>query len=320
MAEMIIDKKYRFFQQHEFDLRVPRGYGKVLPLFREGDDLDVVSILQNSLGNDVAKLELGKNDECKLTRVVPSEDGRLVSLLFHRSSPDASTPWFGHRKTGKIRKADHDADEALAVSAHVFIEMVASASSPSRYRAIIEEVPSLGKSYIQLVMNKILRNAPYTYTDENKNDKSTYTLCRFDGYKSENLSDALHNGAVSFIELVKKPVTEGLDPKRFKMKEQTQKVYLGRGESAVMESVRSLKDWAVAREWDEVRVQVRMSEGRSRLVPVGRDDDAAAVLFVRSKQVYVENDLNVCCEEIESQLLGRACELFSENWSTSRTG
>jgi hypothetical protein len=62
-------------------------------------------------------------------------------------------------------------------------------------------------------------------------------------------------------------------------------------------------------------VQVRLPDGRSRLVPIAREDDAASVLFVRAQQVYVAADIDVCCENVEMQLFGQAIEVFSKDWN-----
>jgi hypothetical protein len=312
---MLIEPRSRFFQQYELSFRAARGQGVPLKFFEATNKLDALSLLRASIGKEWGKINLASNDECKITQVSLSKDKKFAAVLFRRSSPDASTPFFGNRNTGALRKADRSDEEDLAVSAHLFIDMSFDNSRKNKYRAILEEVPSLGKSYVHSVIYKILKSNEYSFTDRNGQDKTTFTACRFDGYASENLLQAIGKGSVPFVELVRTPVLDGLDSEAFRVKEQKQRIYLRAGGGSVMEKIKTLKDWATGQNWDELRVQVRLPDGRSRLVPIAREDDAASVLFVRAQQVYVAADIDVCCENVEMQLFGQAIEVFSKDWN-----
>ncbi|MCJ2078703.1 hypothetical protein MKK68_24175 [Methylobacterium sp. E-016] len=312
---MIVEPKSRFFQQYDLHLWASRNQGEPLKFKEDDDTLDVLSLLQSAIGKDVGKINVGVKDECKITRVNLSADKKYAAILFQRSSPDASTPFFSSRKTGKLKKADRDVDEDIAVSAHLFVDMEHIALRKGRYRAIVEEVPSLGKSYIQTIFHKILKSQEYSFNDRNGNEKTTFTACKLDGYKSQSLSDALKKGTVPYVELVRTPTVEGLDSESFQPKEQKQKIMLRVGGASVIEKLKTVKAWAVGQGWSEVRVQVRLPDGRARVVPVGRDDDAAAVLFVRAEQVYVEKELDVCCENVSPQLLEKAVAMFAKKWT-----
>ncbi|WP_342108449.1 hypothetical protein [Methylobacterium sp. SI9] len=200
------------------------------------------------------------------------------------------------------------------MSAHLFVDMLHDERRPGIYRAIVEETPTLGRSYIQSVIHKVLRHAEYDYKDRNGATKTTFTICALEGYKSAKIENALKAGTVPFVELVRKAKLSGFDTEGFIPKEQKQKVLIRKEGSSPLEKIKALKDWALQHEWDEVRVQVRLPDQRSRLVTLGREDDAASVLFVRAEQVYVESDLDVCCENVEPQLMEEALKIFAKDW------
>jgi hypothetical protein len=71
--------------------------------------------------------------------------------------------------------------------------------------------------------------------------------------------------------------------------------------------------WAKKSDWKDVLVRIDMPEKRSRVVSIARDADAADVLFVRSEQVEVKNDLAPCTENINEELVAKATELFTRD-------
>ena len=71
--------------------------------------------------------------------------------------------------------------------------------------------------------------------------------------------------------------------------------------------------WAKKTDWKDVLVKVDMPENRSRIVSIARDADAADVLFVRSEQVKVKNELALCTENVNEELIAKAIEIFTRD-------
>jgi hypothetical protein len=71
--------------------------------------------------------------------------------------------------------------------------------------------------------------------------------------------------------------------------------------------------WAKKSDWKDVLVRIDMPEKRSRVVSIARDADAADVLFVRSEEVDVINELAPCTEKINEELVAKAIELFARD-------
>jgi hypothetical protein len=66
-------------------------------------------------------------------------------------------------------------------------------------------------------------------------------------------------------------------------------------------------------DWKDVLVRVDMPENRSRVVSIARDADAADVLFIRSEQVEVNNELDPCTANVNEELVAKAIEMFTRD-------
>ena len=124
--------------------------------------------------------------------------------MFRRSDPRAATPIFEHSKTRKLRRSDKNAEEAVAVSAHLFVHLnkIVDAAHPS-YHAILEEVPSLSRTFINNLISDVLRGTKYKFLDRHNEEKETYTLLDFHGVKSEKFGTALKQSSVPYVTLVR---------------------------------------------------------------------------------------------------------------------
>ncbi|MCJ2063385.1 hypothetical protein MKK63_11760 [Methylobacterium sp. J-088] len=289
--------------------------GKALSLAAPGNELDALHVIASSLGKEGCILTVGKTDECYVSHIIKSKDEKYAALLFRRSSPDASTPIFGHRKTRRLRRAEKHKDEDLSVSSHLFLDLTESPGRKGRYRAIIEEVPGIGRSYIRSVLNLTLRQSEYSYKDHGGNEKQTYTIADLEGFRSATIGEALKGGTISFVELVRQSRIDGLDTEAFEPREERMRIEIKARGEGMLTALRTLNPWADAGGWEDIRVSIRMPEGKSRVVPLSRESDAADVLFVRAEQVYVESHLDACAEEVVGALFDRAVEMFSKDWS-----
>lgn len=104
---------------------------------------------------------------------------------------------------------------------------------------------------------------------------------------------------------------EGLDTEGLiAPKEERMKLTIKATPTQSLPLVRRIRRWADERDWDDVRVLIRLPEDRSRVVSVARQADAADALFVRAEQVFVDHDLDVCTEIVNEELLSRARKMF----------
>src|SRR5262249_17952673 len=138
---------------------------------------------------------------------------KIAVFLFRRSNPDAPAPVFEHIKTRKLRKSDKGPEEAPALSAHMFVRLgeIPDAAHPT-YHAILEEVPGLSRTYIQLLLADVVKQVVYQYKDKRGQPKDTHTLVEFHGQKSEKVGGALKGQSiVPSVTLVRPANIKGLD-------------------------------------------------------------------------------------------------------------
>ena len=171
---VIVSPYSRFFVRNLVSVRPYRKRGVPLMLRSEGDEADVVHVLQRAIVKGSAEITLANSDTVRITSCVVRERERVAVILFRRSDPAASTPFFEQPTTRALRKSDKKPDEAVAVSAHLFVSLdpIPNLENPM-YKAIREEIPSLGRSYIEEVMQHVLREFVYTYNDRNGEENDT---------------------------------------------------------------------------------------------------------------------------------------------------
>jgi hypothetical protein len=310
---VLISPNSRYFVRHEFTLRPQRDAGAALPFIDAGKRLDVADILEQAIKAGKAVLQLKKNDAIRLTKLEMPPGEEIAILLFRRSDPDAATPIFEHRKTKKLRPADKKADEAEAISAHLFIHLDRQVAECPTYRSIMEEVPGLGRSYMQTILKTILRDNKYPYDDGRGDTKETYTIPEFEGLRSESLGDALKSGEIKYVELVRPPKVTGLDvagliphPERMRF------TVKATSRTAMLAAIGRLKTWSGNHDWPGLRVRVGTGDDRSRVVDIARTQDAADVLFVRSEMVTTKNPLDQCTETVNDELVAHAKKMFAD--------
>jgi hypothetical protein len=238
----------------------------------------------------------------------------LAVMLFRRSDPDAATPIFENARTKKLRRADKGPDDAVAVSAHLFIHTggVPDAVNP-RYHAILEEVHGLSRTYVHLLLQNILRSATYAYTDRHGEPKETYSIVEFQGVPSEKISGALKgDSVVSFVTLVRPGNIQGLDVEGLvKPHDQRMRLDLRATPEQTIGVIAKIQAWMGHHDWPHMLVEMSLPEDRKRIVAIAREADASDVLFVRSVPVNVANPLEVCTDEISEELCSKARELFT---------
>jgi hypothetical protein len=310
---MLLSPYSRFFLRHQLQFRSYRSHGLSLPFRSPDDKLDVESVLLAALKNDTAKMTLQNRDEVRLTAMEVRENDNLAILLFRRTDPDASTPFVENLPTRKLRALDKGTEDAMAVSAHLFIDLAGVHGAHPSYRAILEEVPGLGRTYINHIIADLLRKSKYDYTDRHGDSKATYTVVDFHRIKSASLGHAMHGGAVPYVELVRPGTVEGLDTEGMVVpRQQRMRLMIQATPDQTPRVLDRIKNWAYGHDWNDVLVRVDLPENRSRIVTLAREADAADVLFVRSQEINVAQALEVCTDGINEQLVVKAKEVFAD--------
>ena len=278
--------------------------------------LDVREILENAIKKGKASLVLKNKDVVRLTAVDVRERDKIAVMLFRRSDPEAATPIFEDEKTRALRKSDKKPGEAIAVSAHMFVRigMIEDAAHPS-YRAILEEVPGLSRTYVQTLLHDIVKEIRYSYTDKRGEKKETYTIVEFHGQKSEKIGGALkEQSVVPSVTLVRPGSIKGLDVEGLVVaREERMKLLIRAHPDQTLGILKKIQTWMKGHDWPRLLVEMHMPEERTRLVQLAREQDASDILFIRSVPVDVEKPLEACTATVNEELVAKAQALFAED-------
>lgn len=309
---MLLGKKSRYFVRHELQLKPPRLAGHALPLQSGDDTQDVFGILQEAIDDKSAAFEVKAKDTVRITKLDlrPKED--MAVLLIRRRDEEAATQVFEHGGTGALWQPDVDPKQAPAVSAHLFVRLTPSGGPFPVHRTILEEVPGLGRTYIEYILRQLLKPVEYEYTDERGKVKTAYTIAKLAGLPSKTLGDALKGGGINYVELVGPAETDGLDMRGLKAHPQRMRLSVSSDENP-LNVVARVRDWAAQNNWPTVRVQVETADDRTKVVEIARAADAADVLFVKSELVTTKNDVAICTDDINDELAGLAAKRLADD-------
>ncbi len=180
----------------------------------------------------------------------------------------------------------------------------------------MEEVQGLGSSYMKLLLDETIRIEEYDYVDSRGVQSKTATKVDFYGVKSHNLEAAVTKSGFDFIELVKNPDLSGLDTEGLNVRPERLKIYpKNRGGGGAKAALGRVFGWAREHGWQDVSVQVRLNE-KTKVVKVGRDEDAATTLFVKADLIRVGSDIPACSDKVNEELTAAAMKLLAapEGW------
>ena len=308
----MLEKRERYFIRHNLVLRGKRNQGAGLPLVGSDGALTAVKILQAAVNKKTAHIDISGGDVVRITNVVLRPKDNLVIVLFRRRNPNAATQVFEDAVEQSIRPADRGPKDDPAVSAHLFIDTRSRANGDaSSYKAIMEEVQGLGASYMKLLMDEVVRKVEYDIIDSRGQAAKTSCKVDFYGVKSDNLQKAVTKNGFDFIELVKEPDLTGLDTEGLNIKPERLRLYpKRRGGSVGAAILDRVFGWAKNNGWSDISVQIR-TDDKTKVVKIGRDEDAATTLFVKADLVKVQADIPACSDVVNEQLVSEAIKMFA---------
>lgn len=295
---------------HHVSFRPKHGRGAALPLVSDDDSLDVLTVLERAVAADTAKRTLRNLDVVRLAKVEVLPDLGLLALLFRRSDPDATAQMYEHRQTLALRKSDKTDDDAVTVSAHLFISL--ETNDEGGHTAALEEVQSIGRTYVLQILLDALRDVTYETADKRGRPQQSQTLVDVSGIRSDRLADAAGESRLEYIELVRPADTEGLDTDGLAPREQRMIVRIEPDADDPVGLVRRVKEWALGHDWSKVKVKIKLPEDKSRLIDVSREADAADVLFVRARKVDLVHPMDSCAEIVNLELASKAHAVIIE--------
>lgn len=303
---MPADDNSRFLILHDLVFRAKRDRGAPLRLIREvGEENDVKQVLEQAFRSGKAELKIKDEDSIELARLSFREDQGIAILLLQRGNPKGVTPMFKHVRTREIRRSDRTPDDLLAHSCHVVIKIEPENATLPTHRVVVEETTGISPTYIASFFRNVLKSAPYKSNDKRGKEIEAVSTSDFRGHPSESVEEAMHDGTIREIRLVKPGELRDYDDEHIDVRDVIQPLKVKGTPNVVMRTIRDL--WTRNRaNWTEMRVQIESAEGKSRVVHVGREQDAAQALFVKSEYVTLDQEIDACCDQIHEELVTKA--------------
>ncbi|MEW6090052.1 MAG: hypothetical protein AB1647_03895 [Pseudomonadota bacterium] len=314
---MFLEKFSRFFRRYDLTFAPRHKAGAHLPI---GEDPNLPNITEalKQRWRDNKALEVQPNgDIVELMDVEFEPKSEVLTLLFHRASPNAADP--AYRKKARrdaggrviIRTAKKADDEEQSVSAHLVIS-----TNPIRqgvYRSALEEIPGISMSVIRRIISLALQDYQYEFK-KGTQIKETYTTFKPEGVQSETLTNALKKGELNFIKLVRPAKPDFVDANGlFEPVNEVMKLRV-KGKITSQNWRKELKNLIpLAKEagWTEFNLDLELDDERHRTIKIDREQEAKEILFVRSEQVDFKRELPICSAAVNPDVVKKALQIIA---------
>ncbi|WP_019831147.1 hypothetical protein [Sphingomonas sp. PR090111-T3T-6A] len=279
-------------------------------------ELSVLEALRVAQRNKKVTVKQPNGDDVDLIAIVHDARAKLLTLLFHRTSPDAADPAYRRVVEDKVslRQTTKERDEEQTVSAHLVIDT--RSFDAGAYNAALEEMPGLSLSVVKQIIAGALNEYKYAYEDRKGNKQETYSTFKALGHKSENLTDTLKNkGSINYLTLTRTKIPDAPDSEGIAEPALERLRYKIVGDPTSKEWLAGLVKFAnKVREdaWDDVSLDLSLDDDRHRTVKLEREAEAAEIMFVRAEQVFVSRDLPPCTMEVVPELIEAAKKLMAK--------
>lgn len=243
------------------------------------------------------------------------ENDSILFLLLAYADKNVTDPVFENLDSGELRTEPKLEGEGVAVSAHMAIDLRPVRGGVSSYRAVLEDVPGIGRSKIAPFLTFLWRQAPkIQWAAPDGTVKNCRPQFDIDGRMSDTLRNDLRDGRLSMIELVQHHVDgDGFDE-----------------EGAIVEQVRTIKlsvaqgidEQAIdlinrvrgrARELGYPNMKVRWTHGRQKTAEFGTArEDAGDVLVFRTTEIRSDAPLSQCDGALQEDRVNELRSLILE--------
>lgn len=289
----------------------------------------VKKIYDQGAAADLISDEMGEEGETapgknllKIADVVSSDDGTLA-LLFHHGDARATDPALMHLRTGAIRTAGKSDADGLAHAAHLVLQPEPpNGGKSSATHALLERVPSLGRSTVIAFLNTIVRKAcqvsGVTFLDSATGRALRYhPKLTVSVPASATLKADLKAGRISRIEFFKHNVTGGFDEENVIKPVELRFVHEVDGKVPISEMIKLFarsRAWARDNDFDEMQVHYKRSNKTHHPRFSTEYEDAEDAIFARHEVIegFAEKLLQ-CPEVVVSEVLSKMHAFFGRS-------
>lgn len=305
---MFLEKRSRFIRQYQFNLYGRKTRAPAIPMVADVGEYSAMDAIKRLYVAGQAHAKAANGDTIEIIDIKNDPKTETLTLLFHRASPDAAEPDYRKKANGKVtvRTAKKEAGEEQSVSCHLVIRTKCNAQG--FYDVFLEEIPRLSITLMQQILARALNEYVYEFTDEKNRKHETYTVLKSTGVKSESVSDALKGGYLGYITLSKPADAPFVDGKDFVAVSERMRIRIEKkieGKSWT-KKIGDLAKGARNKGWEDFQFDIHMDDDRTKTVKIERGQEGQEIMFVRSEQVFLTQDLQVCCTAVRDDLVAAA--------------
>ncbi|MEO3432096.1 hypothetical protein [Inquilinus sp. CAU 1745] len=315
---MFLEKHSRFFRRYNITF-APRHKGApYLPLSADPSEYSIRDALQECIDAEQAMDVQPNGDIIELMAVEHRPRQKALVMLFHRASPNAAEPAYRKKARAQagrkvtVRESVKQKDEEQSVSAHLVIHD--TQIERGVFRAALEEIPGISMSAARLIAAKALSEYRYDF-ERNRLTKQTYSVVKAEGLKSETLTNALKDGQINFITLVRPAKPDFIDSEGlFEPINEVMKIRVTGSLTSRnwRERILNLAERAKEDGWQDFNIDIGLEDNRKRTVKLDRDQQAKEILFVRSELVQFGVALPVCSVDFSDEVIRKATAIAKE--------
>lgn len=255
------------------------------------------------------------------------EDGTSVYiLLFSCGDKEGADPGFKDLSTKKSRIERKRGQEGVGMSAHLVIhaKQVEITAGTIWYRAILEDVPTVGRSSILPAVNWFLKSSgAFKYADKHGVVKESAASWIIEAEEIQDVVDEAAAGRFQYFELIKTSVrgdffdedgeiVEDLDIKRVRLTEQVEDGALVRAGfkgrisgDIIKNALKSLIAIGRERNYDRFRIAYTRMDDKNRIVTYNTPrEDAQDLMTKRIEHIVLKNPMDQCTDHVNNELVG----------------
>jgi hypothetical protein len=269
----------------------------------------IVGVLQQRLaaGEAIYKFNF-ERDTLSIRQIEIDEDRRAAILLLAHTDPAAPNAVYSNPDEGTSRIIEKEPGEAGEYGAHVILSLDEVRGRPGSYLAVIEKVPTLGRTNVERLLNGILndqyKSNDMTFSCEDRTGKTNRDgspkligfrpLIRFAGHPSDALIRDLEQGVLSGITLVHAEEQTPLGSRAYLVRDKTRLKIRAIKDNLVENLWEDLKQvFALeSKYWEEARIEFKTPNGVAANITV--DTNTGNVLddaYVRTARITGINPL-----------------------------
>ena len=245
----------------------------------------VVEVLKSCVDGGHASIGILKNTETLTIRDVQINTKHNVAVLFiAHADPSAPNAVYSNPDDGTSRVVPKRRGEAGDFGAHVLLSLSPEPTRPDTYLAIVERVAGVGRTYVERVMNSVIRvqckknNSTFECADRTgKRNRAGSPLMvgfrpilRFFGHPSDSFAQDLEAGKFSGLTLVQTNLHTPVGGRAYLTSEESRlKVKVNRKKLVpkLWQDLRAAL-FATSRDWNEARIRFTGPDGRPREVSI----------------------------------------------------